>query len=508
VGGSAVVVQAYRFGLDPSPGAERALARHAGAARFAFNWGLALVRACLAQRDAERSYGVAEQSLTPVPWTLFELRRRWNQAKDQAAPWWAECSKEAYNSGLDALARGLRGFAESRAGRRAGRRVGFPRFKSRRRSRAAFRFTTGAIRVEADRKHVRLPRLGTIKLCESARKLARRIEAGTARILSASVSKDSDGRWQVAFTCQVARTVGRPAHARRLGAVVGVDAGVRALAVLSAPVPGLTDEQGRVANPRRLAGMARPLARAQRQAARRAGPRDPATGARRVPSRRWEQAQRRVARLHARARHARADGWHKLTTALAQGFDTVVVEDLNLAGMTARPAPRPGRGGRYARNGRAAKRGLARALADAAPAQLRRLLTYKTTWYGSRLHVASRFYPSSKTCSGCQAVRPKLPLSEPTFTCGNCGLRLDRDVNAARNLAHLAAGTVPTAPTVPGVPREPEPTTARTRVETRQAPRRPVGAGTGQRNAKPAPPPWVRRAAFDRKAEVPQTPTH
>jgi putative transposase len=93
------------------------------------------------------------------------------------------------------------------------------------------------------------------------------------------------------------------------------------------------------------------------------------------------------------------------------------VEDLNLAGMTARPAPkpRPGRGGRHARNGRAAKRGLARAMADAAPAQLRRLLTYKTTWYGSRLHVAGRFYPSSKTCSGCATVRPKLPLSERTF---------------------------------------------------------------------------------------------
>jgi putative transposase len=104
-----IVHQAYRFGLDPSPCVERALARHAGAARFAFNWGLGLVRACLAQRDAERSFGVGEESLTAVPRTLFELRRRWNRAKRDAAPWWAECSKEAYNSGLDALARALRG---------------------------------------------------------------------------------------------------------------------------------------------------------------------------------------------------------------------------------------------------------------------------------------------------------------------------------------------------------------------------------------------------------------
>jgi hypothetical protein len=139
-----------------------------------------------------------------------------------------------------------------------------------------------------------------------------------------------------------------------------VDAGVRALAVLSAPAPGLTDEQGRVPNPRRLAAVAARLRRAQRAAARRAGPRD-AAGARRAPSRGWQRAQRRVARLHARASRARADGWHKLTTALAQGFDTVVVEDLNTAGMAARPAPRPDGNGGHARNGRVAKRGLARA---------------------------------------------------------------------------------------------------------------------------------------------------
>jgi putative transposase len=322
-----------------------------------------------------------------VPWTLFDLRRRWNRVKDQMAPWWPACSKEAYNSGLDALARALRGFSDSRAGRRAGRRVGFPRFKSGRAARAAFRFTTGVIRVEADRKHVTLPRLGTIRLHESAGKLARRLQAGTARILSAAVSRDSRGRWQVAVCCQLRRPVGRPGHVGRAGAVVGVDAGVRALAVLSRPVPGLTDAEGKVPNPRRLARVAGRLRRQQRRVARRVGPDDPAARSRRRPSRRQQQARRRLARLHGQVRDARADGWHKLTTALAQRFDTVVVEDLNLAGMLARPAPKPDRRGRWARNGAAAKTGLARSVADAAPAQLRRLLAYKTAWYGSRLHV-------------------------------------------------------------------------------------------------------------------------
>jgi putative transposase len=97
-----VVVQAYRFALDPTPSQVRELNRHAGAARFAFNWALAAVKANIGQRAAERSYGVAKQELTPaLGWTLPALRRAWNQAKGEVAPWWAECSKEAYNTGLD-----------------------------------------------------------------------------------------------------------------------------------------------------------------------------------------------------------------------------------------------------------------------------------------------------------------------------------------------------------------------------------------------------------------------
>ena len=103
---------------------------HCGAARFAFNWGLDRVRAGLAQREAERSYGVAEELLTPVPWSLYALRREWNRAKSVVAPWWRANSKESYTSGLDGLARALSGFTESRRGRRRGQPVGFPRFRA------------------------------------------------------------------------------------------------------------------------------------------------------------------------------------------------------------------------------------------------------------------------------------------------------------------------------------------------------------------------------------------
>ncbi len=120
-------MQAYRFALDPSPAEERALWSHCGAARLALNWGLAHVKAVMDQRAAEASYGIAAQDLAPaISWTLPALRKAWNQAKDQVAPWWGENSKEAYNTGLDALARALgTGMSHGPASAKA-RRPGFP----------------------------------------------------------------------------------------------------------------------------------------------------------------------------------------------------------------------------------------------------------------------------------------------------------------------------------------------------------------------------------------------
>ncbi|MFV2108560.1 helix-turn-helix domain-containing protein [Micromonospora sp. LOL_015] len=120
-------IQAYRFALDLTPGQERAVLAHAGAARVAYNWALARVKAIMGQRAAERSYGVADDRLTPaVSWSLPALRRAWNAAKRDVAPWWPEVSKEAFNTGLDALARALTNWADSRNGERAGRPVGLP----------------------------------------------------------------------------------------------------------------------------------------------------------------------------------------------------------------------------------------------------------------------------------------------------------------------------------------------------------------------------------------------
>ncbi len=209
-----IALQAFKYALDPSPTKERMLRSHVGARRFAFNWGLALVKSRLDGR--ERGEAGA------VPWTLPALRREWNRAKVSAAPWWREHSKEAYNAGLEGLAHALKNFSASKRGTRRGRRVGFPAFKRRHRGRQSVRFTTGAIRI-VDRTHIQLPRIGIVRTDEPTSALREKLDAGRARILSATASLDGD-RWQVSFTCLVERTVGRPAQP---DVVVGADAGLR-----------------------------------------------------------------------------------------------------------------------------------------------------------------------------------------------------------------------------------------------------------------------------------------
>jgi putative transposase len=282
--------------------------------------------------------------------------------------------------------------------------------------------------VEGDRHHVRLPRLGAIRTHESTRKLARRLEDGRARILSATVRQEACGRWYVSLQAEVARAAG---GARRPSVVAGVDLGVSHLAVVADSLGGVRFEP----NPQHLEVALSTLRRRSRQMARRRGPVgcDPAAGVkvRGVPSEGWRDARRSLARAHVRVRHQRADAIAKLTSGLAAEYGWVVAEDLNVAGMV--------------RNRR-----LARCIAGAGFGEIRRQLGYKSAWNGGQLVLADRWYPSSKTCSGCGVVKAKLPLRTRVFRCEACGLVLDRDLNAARNLAALAASMA-------GVPEWPGP---------------------------------------------------
>jgi putative transposase len=433
-------VQAYRFALDPTPTQIEELLSHAGGARFAYNVMLAAVKANLDQRLAERSYGIGEDDLTPcLGWSFQALRNDFNRRKHTVAvradgtPWWSVNSKEVYATACAALAEALANWDGSRRGSRGGPRMGFPRFKAKARAVKKFSFTTGAIRVEPDRKHVTLPRLGTIRTHESTRKLARRIQAGTARILKATVGL-ARGRWQVSLTCLVQRDLGRPAHVKPGAAVVGVDAGVKDLIVVADPGG---NELTRHRAPRELKAAHRKLRALQRKAARQVGPWDATTSTKRQPSRGWRDTERQIARTHARVAHLRTDRLHKLSTALAQTHTVIGVETLTVKNMMA--------------GGGARKRGLNRALGDAGLGELLRQLDYKTGWYRAQLVKADRFFPSSKLCSGCGVVKAKLHLAQRTYVCDSCGLVIDRDLNAAVNLArHAQRETDPSTGVVTG----------------------------------------------------------
>jgi putative transposase len=287
---------------------------------------------------------------------------------------------------------------------------------------------------------VRLPRVGLVRTHESTRTLARRLQAGTARIRSVTVTHRR-GRWHASFSVEVQRAEQTPS---RPGSVVGVDVGVSHLAVLST---------GQVIpNPRPLEQALGRLRRLGRQAARRTGP-DKRTG--QQPSARWGKTRARIARAHARAANLRENGLHELTTGLSARYGTVVVEDLNVAGMLH-------------------NRRLARRISDAGFGTLRAQLGYKVPWHGGQLITAGRFYPSSKTCSRCGTVKAKLRLSERTYTCQQCGLVLDRDLNAARNLAALAGGA--SSPSRGATENEPAGNPGKTRT-----------AGTGYRHGKTTP---------------------
>lgn len=241
-----------------------------------------------------------------------------------------------------------------------------------------------------------------IRTHESARKLARRLENGTARILSATVSRTAQ-RWFVSFTVEVERDV--PERHTRPGSAAGIDLGVKTLLTGADDAGNVIEVPG--SKPLRTA--LRKLQRAGREHSRK-----------QAGSANRRKSAARLARIHARVANVRADALHKATADLARRYETVVIEDLNVSVMT--------------RNRR-----LARAVADQGFGQARRMLEYKTAWNGGRVVLAGRFYPSSKTCSGCGAVKAKLPLSERTYRCEHCGLVTGRDVNAARNLLHLAA---------------------------------------------------------------------
>jgi putative transposase len=272
------------------------------------------------------------------------------------------------------------------------KRAKYPRYKSRKKSRASAEYTRSAFTW----------REGKLTLAKMAQPLdvrwSRPLPEG-AEPTTVSVSRDAAGRWFVSLLCEDS-----VAAAPATNTVVGLDAGITSLVTLS------TGEK--VANPRHERRDRARLARAQRRLSRKA--RGSANRA---------KARRKVAQVHVRIADRRRDFLHKVSTRLVRENQTVVIEDLTVRNLL--------------KNGT-----LARAISDAAWTDLRMMLEYKCAWYGRELVVIDRFFPSSKLCGNCGTVFEKLPLNVRAWTC-ECGAVHDRDVNAARNI--LAAGLAASA---------------------------------------------------------------
>ena len=363
------------------------MASHAGAARFAYNAGLAHVKEALDKGE-------------PADWSHYALLRWWNANKDILAVnrdtgevWWSQNSKEAYSMGLRSLAQGFSNWSKSRKGKRKGKRVGFPRFKSKNTT-IRFAYSTDfTAPTSGDPYGLKLPRIGRVHCMENVYK-----RVSGVRLIRITVSRRA-GHWYASLTVEREPTATQAAS----GGAIGVDLGVKNLATLS--------DGTVIANPRALGTRLKALWKAQQALSRKV-----------MGSVRREKAKERVARLYARVADARADAIHKATTMIARNYSVVCVEDLNVAGMVKNHC-------------------LARSVSDAALGEFRRQLEYKTARSGAVLRVVGRWFPSSKTCSNCGTVKAKLSLSERTFNCGACGASLDRDLNAAINIQ--VAGSAP-----------------------------------------------------------------
>ncbi|HEY9305264.1 MAG TPA: IS607 family element RNA-guided endonuclease TnpB [Mycobacterium sp.] len=395
-------VQAFRFTLDPTEEQARSLARHFGARRKAYNWAVATVKADV---EAWRAAGIE----TAKP-SLAVLRKRWNTVKDDVCVnagtgvvWWPECSKEAYADGIRGAVDAYWNWQQSRAGKRAGKRVGFPRFKRKGGDADRVCFTTGAMRVEPDRRHLTLPVIGTVRTHENTRRIERLIRSGRARVLAISVRRNGT-RLDACVRVLVQRPQ-QPGVALP-SSRVGVDVGVRRLATV-ATADGVVIEK--VENPRPLDAALRELRHVSRARSRCM-----------KGSRQYRQRTTQISRLHRRVNDVRTHHLHVLTTRLAKTHGRIAVEGLDAAGML-RQQGLPG------------ARARRRDLSDAALATPRRHLAYKTGWYGSALVVADSWFPSSKTCHACGHVQD-IGWTEH-WRCEACSVSHQRDDNAAINLA-------------------------------------------------------------------------
>ena len=331
-----------------------------------------------------------EKYKADTPTNLYEQKRRFNAIKSEIAPFVRQVpctvTEETFRN-LDTAYKNF--FRRVKQGTEA---PGFPKFKSRYAPRKTFS-VRGSIHVEPRR--VKLPIIGWLRLHERGY-----LPTEGVKILKATVSNDQGAWW---ISLQVEEDIPEPPTPGT--DVIGVDVGIKTLAVVS--------DGRQFENPKALAVYQQKLARAQREVSRR-----------KKGSANRKKSQQRVTKLHAKIARIRAAAHHNASHKITEtpGVGTIVIEHLNVKGMVQ-------------------NRKLAKAVSDASMSELHRQIEYKAEWAGKTVLRADRWYPSSKTCSVCGHVKADLTLADRVYVCSECGTRIDRDLNAARNLAALGEPT-------------------------------------------------------------------
>lgn len=313
----------------------------------------------------------------------FEQKKRFNSLKDESFPWIREYPYAIAQEEFDRVDTAYQNFFRRVKQGKVGKGTGFPKFKNRYGDRQSFALR-GCITVKDGR--IKLPVIGWVNVAEKD-------YIPNGRNIKNVTLSQTAGDWFI--SAQTEEEVEQPGTN---GHVIGVDVGIKASAVLS---------DGRAFDaPKVLYKHEKKLARLQRELSRRE-----------MGSSNRDKTKKKIAELHRKIADTRSHHLHNVSKATVDTLPAaVVIEDLNIKGMM--------------QNGR-----LAKAVADASMGELHRQITYKTEWAGIEVIEAGRWMPSSKTCSNCGCIKSDLTLSDRVFICPDCGFELDRDYNAARNLA-------------------------------------------------------------------------
>ncbi|XMN11218.1 RNA-guided endonuclease TnpB family protein [Streptomyces griseobrunneus] len=388
----------------------------------------------------------------------------WRMDRDRSkeeggSPWWGDVNVYCFTSGFDRAQVAWKNWLESFSGRRAGRGVGYPRFKKKGRAAESFALfhhvNRPIIRLDGYRRLV-MPGLGSIRIHNTGKPLARLVDRGQAVIQSVTVTRGGH-RWYASVLAKVqqdipllwehidedgtrtpyptraqadkaaervgrVKQIGRPTARQRNGGPVGVDLGSRYIALSSPLHPG-DPTSTLVEHPRPLTGHMAKLTKTQRALARTA-----------KGSRRRAKHTARLARVHHQIAVRRASFLHGVSKKLTTGFTHVAIEDLDLTALTASAGSTPGKPGKNVEAGARVNRHLL----DAGLGELRRQLAYKTVWYGSQLVVLDKAEPTAYACGKCGERNPSSAPSNRWSYCPSCGGVLHRHENSTANIVHAA----------------------------------------------------------------------